>query len=309
MSATSPIQQPESEFASGFTREVRGYFESLQARICTALEEVDGTGKFTADGWSREEGGGGLTKVMEDGRVFEKAGVATSTVFGTMPQSVARKMNVEAAGFFATGISLIIHPLSPMVPTVHMNYRYFERSDGDAWFGGGSDLTPYYLLDEDAAHFHTSLKKACDSTTGGDYPHFKKWCDEYFFIKHRQETRGVGGIFFDYLRGNPTGYFELVKSCGDAFVDSYLPIVTRRGNEPYTDAERHWQMLRRGRYVEFNLVYDRGTTFGLETGGRVESILMSLPPRVAWDYNVQPAAGTREAHLIDVLRHPREWVK
>ncbi len=291
-----------------FPQRVRAYCEGLQSAICTAIEEADGKGKFGRDAWTRPEGGGGLARVMEDGAVFEKAGVNVSTVFGVLPASIAQKMNVEESDFVATGISLVIHPLNPMVPTVHMNYRYFERSNGDSWFGGGSDLTPSYLFEEDAVHFHLTLKHACDSVDAAYYHQFKRSCDEYFLIRHRNETRGVGGIFYDYLRGEPEKHFALAKAGGDAFLKSYLPIVLRRMHEPWGDQERDWQLLRRGRYVEFNLVYDRGTTFGLETRGRVESILMSLPPQADWRYNVQPRPGSREAALVEVLKNPRDWV-
>jgi coproporphyrinogen III oxidase len=308
MNPVQPIQDPAEIVAAEFSQRVRSYFEKLQSTICSALEEIDGAGKFGRDRWERPEGGGGLARVLEDGAIFEKAGVNTSTVFGTMPASIARKMNVEASGFLATGISLVIHPRSPMVPTVHMNYRYFERSDGDSWFGGGSDLTPSYLFKDDAVHFHSTLKNACDSVDTAFYPRLKKWCDEYFFIPHRNETRGVGGIFFDYLRGDVEKHFTLTRAGGDAFLESYVPIVRRRMAEPWGEHERNWQLLRRGRYVEFNLVYDRGTTFGLETQGRIESILMSLPPHADWRYNVQPLPGTREAALVGVLKNPKEWL-
>jgi coproporphyrinogen III oxidase len=309
MNSGQQTQDRTEMVTASFSQRVRLYFEELQSAICTALEEIDGAGKFGTDRWERPEGGGGLARVLEDGAVFEKAGVNTSTVFGTMPASIARKMNVEASGFLATGISLVVHPRSPMVPTVHMNYRYFERSDGDSWFGGGSDLTPYYLLEEDAIHFHSTLKQACDSVDTAFYPQFKKWCDEYFFIRHRNEARGVGGIFFDYLRGDVEKHFALARAGGDAFLESYVPIVRRRMAESWGEPERKWQLLRRGRYVEFNLVYDRGTTFGLETQGRTESILMSLPPHADWRYNVQPPAGTREAMLVEVLKNPRDWLR
>lgn len=298
---TVPATTPLSE-------RVSAYFRDLQSLICSSLEEIDGKEKFGADKWEREEGGGGLTRVLEDGRVFEKAGVGFSTVHGMMPESVARKLNVEATGFFATGISLVVHPRNPMVPTVHMNYRYFERNDGDSWFGGGSDLTPYYLFEDDAIHFHAILKQACDGVDAGFYRRFKQWCDEYFFIKHRGEGRGIGGIFFDYLRGDNEKHFALARSCGDVFLQSYVPIVRRRMNLAWGEQERNWQLLRRGRYVEFNLVYDRGTMFGLETQGRIESILMSLPPRADWKYDFKPSPGSPEAVLVNVLRHPREWV-
>ncbi len=297
----------------------RAHFEQLQQTICDALETFEPEKRFSEDRWEKADGrhsdksgGGGLTRVLEGGTVFEKAGVATSTVFGGLPETLALKMGVPPTAFYATGVSVIIHPVSPMVPTVHANFRYFEqaplgRANGDCWFGGGSDLTPFYLFEEDVRHFHSTLKRACDLHNPEYYPRFKKWCDEYFYIKHREETRGVGGIFFDYLRGDAEEYFAFVQSAAGTFLDSYLPIVRKRLNEPWGEHERSWQLQRRGRYVEFNLVYDRGTTFGLETKGRIESILMSLPPKVEWHYNVQPEAHSREAKLVELLKSPKEW--
>jgi coproporphyrinogen III oxidase len=308
--------------AHTFAERTRTYFEQLQLTICSALESFEPDKRFSEDRWEKADarhpdksGGGGLSCVLEGGVVFEKAGVLTSTVFGGLPESLALKMNVPPADYFASGISLILHPLSPMVPTVHANFRYFEQAaphggqaHGDSWFGGGIDLTPYYLYDEDCRYFHTTLKNACDKHNAEYYPRFKKWCDEYFYIKHRQEARGVGGVFFDYLRGDAEHYFEFVRSMGDVFLDAYLPIVKKRMNEPWGDHERAWQSLRRGRYVEFNLVYDRGTTFGLETKGRIESILVSLPPKVEWHYNVHPEPNSREARLVEILKSLREWL-
>ena len=286
---------------------VRAYCEGLQERICPALEETDGQARFTETMWQRSEGGGGRTRMMQDGAVFEKAGVNSSTVFGLLPETIDRTLKVNPARFSATGISLVVHPRSPMVPTVHANYRYFELEEGDAWFGGGSDLTPFYPFDEDIVHFHTTLKRACDSVDHSFYPKFKRWCDEYFFLTHRGEARGIGGIFFDYLRGNQEKHLALVRSAGDAFLDSYLPVVKRRMHEPWGNQERHWQLLRRGRYVEFNLLYDRGTKFGLESQGRTESVLMSLPPLARWEYDVQPSPGSSAERLVELLRRPREW--
>lgn len=294
----------------------REYFENLQSRICSALEEFEPEKRFTEDRWERADGrhpdksgGGGLTRVLEGGKVFEKAGVAASTVFGGLPETLAMRMNVPPTSFHATGVSLILHPRSPMIPTVHANFRYFEQDHGDRWFGGGCDLTPYYLFDEDAHHFHSSLKAACDKHNPDYYLRFKKWCDEYFYIKHREEGRGIGGLFFDYLRGDAEAYFAFVKSLGDVFLEAYLPIVKKRMNEPWGERERAWQNLRRGRYVEFNLVYDRGTTFGLETKGRIESILMSLPPVAEFHYNALPEPNSHEARLVEVLKSPKDWIK
>ncbi|MDH4069306.1 MAG: oxygen-dependent coproporphyrinogen oxidase [Ignavibacteria bacterium] len=284
------------------------YFQELQARICEGLEQADGGGGFRTDGWERPGGGGGVSRVMENGEVFEKGGVNTSEVFGTLPETIARRINASPTGFYATGISLVLHPRNPWVPTIHANLRYFEMEDGSAWFGGGTDLTPYYCFTEDAVHFHTVLRNVCDASDPESYRKFKRWCDEYFYLKHRGEARGVGGVFFDYLKGDPDRHFRFVQGIGDAFLDSYLPIVRRRAGLAYGERERTWQLIRRGRYVEFNLVYDRGTTFGLETNGRVESILMSLPPLVSWIYDHTPEPGSKEEELLEILRHPREWI-
>jgi len=286
---------------------IRPFLESLQKEICEALEVVDTEGHFSFDTWERSGGGGGITRVLENGKVFEKAGVNFSAVWGTLPEPVAQKLEIARAEFSATGLSVIIHPLSPMVPTVHANYRYFELNNGDAWFGGGSDLTPYYLFEDDAIHFHSTLKSACDKHDADFYQRFKTWCDEYFTIKHRNERRGVGGIFFDYLRGDGDKHLAFLQSVSRSFLDAYLPIVKRRIAEPWGDRERRWQLIRRGRYVEFNLVYDRGTMFGLETDGRTESILISLPPHVSWVYDHRPEEGTPEARLVQVLKQPRRW--
>lgn len=295
---------PVSEIA----RQVRGFFEQLQADIRAALEKTDGVGTFSVDLWERPGGGGGTACVMQDGALFEKGGVNISEVYGQLPEALVHSMNVATPQFYATGISLVLHPWSPMIPTVHMNYRYFEQNDGTSWFGGGSDLTPSYPFTEDIVHFHRALKHACDAHDPDFYPRFKHWCDEYFFIRHRHESRGVGGIFFDYLKGDPARNFAFVRSAGGAFLESYLPIVERRRNTPWGDQERRWQLIRRGRYVEFNLVYDRGTLFGLETGGRAESVLMSMPPEARWEYAPQPEPGSREAELVAILSQPREWI-
>ena len=308
----------------------RDFFFALQDQICSALERLDGGARFSEDLWQREEGGGGRTRVMEGSALFEKAGVNFSEVHGTFDESFASRLPVgEGTNFFATGISLVLHPLNPFVPTVHANFRYLERGSS-GWFGGGSDLTPYYPYLEDAVHFHKTLRDVCDRIDPTFYPRFKKWCDEYFFIKHRNESRGVGGIFFDYLTGesenaasesNATaagapklrsardleGVFEFVQAAGRAFLQAYQPIVERRRSEPYTEREREFQLIRRGRYVEFNLVYDRGTHFGLETRGRTESILMSLPPLVRWVYDYKPEPGTREAQAQEFFK-PRDWL-
>ncbi len=283
------------------------FIETLQEEICAALEAQDGSVRFREDLWQRPGGGGGRTRVLEGGDVFEKAGVNISAVHGELDEAFAKRLGGEGRQFFAAGLSLVIHPRNPLVPTTHANFRYFEQGP-KAWFGGGADLTPYYLFDEDARHFHATFKSACDRHGADRYPKFKKWCDDYFFIKHRDERRGVGGIFFDHLEGDLEQEFAFVQDAGRAFVPAYLPIVERRKALPHTPEQRRWQEIRRGRYVEFNLVYDRGTIFGLETKGRIESILMSLPPHVQWVYDHHPAEGSEEARLVEVLRQPREWV-
>ena len=286
------------------------FIHGLQDDICRALEALDGSARFREDLWQREGGGGGRTRVMEEGAVFEKAGVNTSVVYGELDEAFARRLPGQGRTFYAAGISLVLHPRSPLVPTVHANFRHIERGEGEGarrWFGGGADLTPYYLFDEDAQHFHRTLKAACDPHGEDRYPRFKKWCDDYFFLRHREETRGVGGLFFDNLVGDPEREVAFVEDVGRAFLPAYLPIAERRKGREWTAEERGWQEIRRGRYVEFNLVYDRGTTFGLETKGRVESILMSLPPRVRWVYDHHPAEGSEEARLVSVLKAPRDW--
>ncbi len=278
-------------------------FRELQTTICDALSAEDGAAEFGADPWSRPGGGGGVSRILVDGAVFEKAGVGWSSVEGELPADFARQLPGDGLGFRATGVSLVIHPRSPMIPTTHANFRFLEKG-GAAWFGGGADLTPYYLFRDDAVHFHAALADACDRHRPiGDYDRFKAWCDEYFYLPHRGEARGVGGMFFDYLGKPDDGHdledvFGFVRDAGRAFLAAYLPIVQRRRAEPWDDAQRTWQLQRRGRYVEFNLLFDRGTVFGLKTNGRTESILMSLPPQVRWDYDVRAAPGSREAELL-----------
>ena len=280
---------------------VHEYFAGLQLGIVTALEKVDGA--FKKDAWVRPEGGGGLSCILEEGKVFERGGVNLSRVQGRALPASASALRPQLAGrpYDATGVSLVMHPRNPYCPTVHMNVRFFSAGD-IWWFGGGMDLTPYYGFEEDARHFHATCRKA----VGGDYPRFKKWCDEYFHLKHRGEPRGVGGIFFDDLAD--AGAFDLVKSVGEHFLEAYLPIVERRKAMNYSEKQRDFQAYRRGRYVEFNLVYDRGTLFGLQSGGRTESILMSLPPRVAWRYDWKPVQGSPEEKLYTDFLKPRDWV-
>lgn len=290
---------------------------SLQDRICNAFEEVDGKSKFKEELWNREGGGGGRTRVIENGSVFEKGGVNISEVYGTLPDSMVQYLNVNHNQFFACGISLVIHPGNPFVPTVHANYRYFELYDEhgnvvDLWFAGGADLTPYYLFEHDAVHFHSVQKGVCDQFDTSYYATYKQACDEYFFNHHRGEARGIGGLFFDYLRETPLKpakhWFDFTASVGNVFLDAYLPIVKRRVGTPFTTEHKHWQEIRRGRYVEFNLIHDKGTLFGLKTKGRIESILMSLPPAVRWEYNYQPQPNTPESRLLEVLVQPKDWI-
>ncbi len=315
---------------------VGDFMRQLQDTICQGLSELDGEATFREDSWEREEGGGGRSRVMQAGRIFEQAGVNFSEVWGEhLPPSIlVQRPEAAGHGFYATGTSMVLHPRSPYIPTVHLNYRYFEAGPV-WWFGGGADLTPYYPFREDAVHFHQTFKSACDAHSPDYYSVFKPWCDEYFYLKHRGETRGVGGIFFDYQDGvgelyhgpNPNGLaaqrsrelgaiaprrwedlFAFIQSCGAAFLPAYVPIAERRQSLEYGDRERQFQLYRRGRYVEFNLVYDRGTLFGLQTQGRTESILMSLPPLVRWEYCYQPEPGTPEAELYEIFLKPQDWL-
>ncbi len=282
------------------------YFRELQDRICAAIELLDGR-RFREDAWQRPGGGGGRTRVLAGGNVFEKAGVNFSEVFGEFSEEFAKQIPGEGREFTATGISLVLHPESPMVPTVHANWRFLTKG-AKKWFGGGADLTPYYPYRDDVVHFHRTWRDVCTRHESlVDHAQMKKACDDYFFLHHRGEPRGVGGFFFDYFEGELERIFDFVRDCGDHFLDSYLPIARRRADEPYTEAQRFFQEFRRGRYVEFNLLYDRGTLFGLRTGGRTESILMSLPPRVRYLYDYRPTPGSREAELYDVYLKPCDW--
>ena len=293
------------------------YIKNLQNEITSALEEIDGSAKFKEDNWTRAEGGGGRTRVIENGAVFEKGGVNISEVFGKLPESMQQYFGVKDADFFACGLSLVLHPKNPFVPTVHANWRYFEMYDSegnivDSWFGGGQDLTPYYLFEEDTKHFHQICKTACDRHNASFYETYKKRCDEYFWNTHREEARGIGGLFFDYLKKTDEmsmqDWYNFVTEVGNSFVQCYVPIVERRKDISYSEENKNWQEIRRGRYVEFNLVHDKGTLFGLKTNGRIESILMSLPPHVQWVYDHHPEAGSEEEKLIKVLENPVEWV-
>jgi coproporphyrinogen III oxidase len=293
------------------------YIQDLQDRICFALEKVDGKAKFHEDKWERAEGGGGKTRVISNGNVFEKGGVNTSVVFGDVTDVMRSQLKIEGDKWFACGLSLVIHPFNPFVPTVHCNYRMFELYTAndevvDRWFGGGTDLTPYYLFEEDAKHFHSTYKNVCDKFDTALYPKFKLECDEYFVNHHRnKETRGIGGIFYDHQRPNENHdvdfWMNFGKACGDAFIDAYCPIAEKRKSTSFSEQHKYWQEIRRGRYTEFNLVHDRGTIFGLKTNGRTESILMSLPPTVRFDYHYQPEPGSEEDKLLQVCLIPREW--
>ncbi|XAR55669.1 Coproporphyrinogen oxidase [Bertholletia excelsa] len=313
---------------------VRARFEKMireaQDSVCSAIEAVDGGGKFKEDVWSRPGGGGGISRVLQDGAVWEKAGVNVSVVYGIMPPEAYRaakpvntdvnSSSVDKPGpvpFFAAGISSVLHPKNPFAPTLHFNYRYFETdAPKDApgaprqwWFGGGTDLTPAYIFEEDVKHFHSVQKSACDKFDPSFYPRFKKWCDDYFYIKHRGERRGLGGIFFDDINDcDQEMLLSFATECANAVVPAYIPIIEKRKDMPYTDQNKAWQQLRRGRYVEFNLVYDRGTTFGLKTGGRIESILVSLPLTARWEYDHKPEEGSEEWKLLDACINPKEWV-
>ena len=296
------------------------YIHQLQDTLCAALTEADGKSTFFEDKWERAEGrgGGGITRIISGGKIFEKGGVNTSVVYGHVTPKMKKQLGMDGSTWFACGLSLVIHPLNPYVPTVHANWRYFELHDeagivADRWFGGGSDLTPYYLFEEDATHFHQTLKTAINPFGAELYKEYKSNCDRYFVNKHREgEMRGIGGVFYDHLRPSDADDAERLlafqQANGDAFLQGYLPIVNKRKNIPFGDEQIKWQEIRRGRYVEFNLIYDRGTLFGLQTNGRTESILMSLPPRARWIYNYKPAPGSEEDKLLQVCLHPVEWI-
>lgn len=309
------------------TKELRGqwidFIYGLQDKICKAIEQLDGKATFKEDEWQRAEGrgGGGLTRVIANGNVFEKGGVNTSVVYGKITDKMRSQLQIPSpinnGAWFAAGISLVIHPVNPFVPTIHCNYRMFELYEDDLfidrWFGGGTDLTPYYLFEEDVKHFHQTYKNVCDQFDPSFYPEFKKECDNYFVNTHRNnERRGVGGIFYDHKRPDEKRstdfWMSFGKTCGEAFIPAYIPIVEKRKNSSYNEKHKHWQEIRRGRYVEFNLIHDRGTVFGLKTGGRTESILMSLPPTVRFEYDYHPEPGSEEDKLLQVCLHPREWV-
>ena len=293
------------------------YIQNLQDRITEAIESQEGKAKFKEDLWTRPEGGGGRTRILENGEVIEKGGVNISAVHGPLPKSMQAYFKVGDVDFFACGLSLVLHPKNPMVPTVHANWRYFEMYDKkgeliEQWFGGGQDLTPYYLFEDDVIHFHSICKRACDEHHPQFYTEFKKKCDSYFYNSHREEARGVGGLFFDYLKKDSQfsldERYNFVTTVGDSFLEAYLPLLEKRKEMTFTPEQRTWQEIRRGRYVEFNLVHDKGTLFGLRTNGRIESILMSLPPKVQWQYNHQPEDGSKEAQMLEVLKNPRNWV-
>jgi coproporphyrinogen III oxidase len=293
--------------------DVKDYLTNLQNRICAKLETLDGKASFARDAWERPGGGGGESRVMSDGKIFEQAGVSFSHVFGEQMPPSATKNRPELAGkgFQAVGVSLVLHPRNPYVPTSHANFRFFTAGQRKPvwWFGGGFDLTPYYPFHDDVVHWHTTAKSVCDPFGDDLYPRYKKCCDDYFYLRHREETRGVGGLFFDDV--NEFGFdksFEFVRKAGDSYMAAYKPIVERRASHPYGERQRDFQLYRRGRYVEFNLLYDRGTLFGLQSGGRTESILMSLPPKVRWEYNWKPEPGSPEETLYTDYLRPRDWL-
>jgi coproporphyrinogen III oxidase len=304
-------------FAPMLTKDaIRDWLVDLQNDICRQLEETDGKGKFISDPWERPGGGGGVSRILTNGNIIEKGGVNFSAVWGKSPDHVLKSLNLPAGehpDFFATGVSIVIHPYNPRVPIIHMNVRYFEMSNGTWWFGGGIDLTPHYVDEADARYFHRELKAVCDKHSLSYYPEFKKWADDYFYIKHRHETRGVGGIFFDYLK-DTDGFtketrFGFLQDVGRAFAPIYTRLMQKNHTLAYTEHEKQWQYLRRGRYVEFNLVWDRGTKFGLDTDGRTESILMSLPPQAQWQYNYQPEHDSAEQKTLSLLKKEIDWVR
>lgn len=290
--------------------EITGAFKTIQNSITISLEQEDGSARFREDKWERAEGGGGISRIIENGALIEKGGVNFSAVFGKTPDKIKQSFGYDAQEFYATGISSVLHPKNPFVPIIHMNIRYFEMNDSTWWFGGGIDLTPHYIDMEDASFFHQKLKEVCDKHHESFYPKFKTWADDYFYIKHRDETRGVGGIFFDRLNtfGGKVALFNFAEDVGKAFIPIYQQISRKNRNKPFSEGERNWQMMRRGRYVEFNLVLDRGTKFGLETKGRIESILMSLPPVASWKYDYSPVKGSQERKTLDLLQKDIDWI-
>lgn len=293
--------------------EIASAYQKIQDEICSGLEALDGKARFEEELWEREGGGGGRTRIIQKGDIIEKGGVNFSAVHGKLPEPVKRSFKVDEDNFFATGVSIVIHPNHPMVPIIHMNIRYFEMNEEVRWFGGGIDLTPHYVIEEDARFFHTQLKAVCDRFSPRFYPEFKNWADDYFFIRHRNETRGVGGIFYDRLNPAKAGIsweeiLEFSKAVGRSFVPVYSELVNRNRNRPFNEEQKQWQYQRRSRYVEFNLVYDAGTRFGLETNGRIESILMSLPPQANWEYNFHARPGSEEEKTLRFLKKGVDWV-
>lgn len=290
--------------------EIQAFFEDLQDRICAGLEALDGTGKFHEDKWKRPEGGGGKSRVITGSKI-EKGGVNFSAVEGHLPERISKALDLAPTDFYATGVSIVLHPHNPHVPIIHMNVRYFETSVGKYWFGGGIDVTPHYIYDSDAVFFHQTLKEVGDRHDSAYYPHHKKWADDYFYIQHRKETRGIGGIFFDRLEADDKhtkqDRFDYVKDVGNAFVPIYSKLVNGNHEKSFTDLEKDWQYHRRGRYVEFNLVWDKGTKFGLQTNGRIESILMSMPPEAKWTYNHEVGKGSAEQRTLDLLIKGIDW--
>lgn len=289
-------------------------YKIIQDEICQALEKLDGTAKFEEEIWERDGGGGGRTRIMQNGNIIEKGGVNFSAVHGKLPEMIKKSFGVEEDEFFATGVSIVIHPNNPFVPIIHMNIRYFELNEEIRWFGGGIDLTPHYIIEEDAQFFHQQMKNVCDIHHQDFYKDFKKWADDYFYVRHREETRGIGGVFYDKLTPEKTGLsfeeiFQFSCDLGRTFAPTYSELVNKNRHKAYTDHHKNWQYLRRGRYVEFNLVWDSGTKFGLETNGRIESILMSLPPQANWAYDFQPEEGSEEAKTLSLLRKNINWIQ
>eukprot|EP01039_Chlorochromonas_danica_P000982 gene981-1066_t len=309
-----------SEAPNSMRRRFEQLLRKAQLDICAAIEEADGEAKFRPDPWVREGGGGGITRVLSGGKVWEKAGINLSVVYGNMPKATLDMAAARGADrakgsvgdkvpFFACGLSSVMHPRNPHCPTMHFNYRYFETDAGVWWFGGGTDITPFYLDREDVTNFHSTYKKACDKHDPSFYPKFKKWADEYYHITHRGETRGVGGIFFDDLNDRePEKLYEFCKTCLENVAPAYVPIINKHKNDPFTEEEKKWQLIRRGRYAEFNIIYDRGTIFGLKNGGRIESIMMSLPEIARWEYDHKPVPGSREDEILQIFKKPVDWV-